>query len=65
MARLLALAVDGRSRMVNSGYAGVKGGLNGATLEFVRISAELGYFCDDNGMLEGQPLNVAASIFAG
>lgn len=64
MSELIAVQTDGRWRMVENSYESIKQGLNGATLDFV-TAGPVGLFVDDNGMLEGLALNVAASMFVG
>jgi len=62
---LLVVEPSGHTRWTPNTYEGIKAGLGGATLAFLRVNTAMGYFLDDNGMLTGQPLNVAASWWAG
>jgi len=65
MTELLACSVTGRLDVVPNTFEGIKHGLDGATLDFVIVSPTAGFFIDDNGMLNGQPLNIPASMYAG
>jgi hypothetical protein len=62
---LLAISTDAVTREVPNSYPGIKDGCEGATIDFVRPHAGCGFYIDDNGMLENQPLNVVASVMAG
>ncbi len=61
---LLAVQPDGTWEFVPNTYEGVKQGMRGATIDFVIAHDDLGFFINDNGMLDGSPLNIAASVFA-
>jgi hypothetical protein len=62
---LLAVDPDGTARLVPNTYEGIKAGLHDATLDFVRPNDQAGFYVDDNGMIEAQPLNVPVSVMAG
>lgn len=62
---LLAVAIDGTARWVPNTYEGVKDGLDGATLDAVRVSEKASFYINDNGIIERQALNIPASMFAG
>jgi hypothetical protein len=62
--QLLACQPDGRCALVPCTYEGIKEGLNGATLDFVR-GRGAGFYVDDNGMIDELPLNVPASLMMG
>jgi hypothetical protein len=62
---LLAVEVDGTTRMVRCAYGGIRDGLNGATLSFLRGTNGAGLYIDDNGMITGQVLNIPASLMFG
>ena len=61
---LFAVRPDAAWRWVPNTYEGIKEGLDGATLDLVQLSAAVGLFVDDNGMIDGLALNVPASMFA-
>jgi hypothetical protein len=59
---LLAVTPDGITQLVEeSAVSDVIGG----PIDFIRVMADVGFYIDDEGMLNGSLLNVAASIFAG
>lgn len=62
---VVAVATNGRVRRVPNTYEGIKDGVDQATIDYVGITERCGLYVDDNGMIEGQPLNVPASMFAG
>jgi hypothetical protein len=65
VSELFAIQPNGTAGPVPNTYEGIKSGLGGAILTFLRAGPELGMYLDDNGMLENQPLNVAASMLVG
>lgn len=64
MKKYLAVQPDGNYEDVPGTYAGIKKGLGGATLDFVKVSPNIGFYVDDEGMLNGSALNVPASMVA-
>lgn len=65
MSGLFVVSAQAVVREVSNSYTGIKDGLGGAVLDFIVVSRTAAFYIDDNGMLEDQPLNVAASFFAG
>jgi hypothetical protein len=66
MGELFRVDVDGDYRYVPNGYDGIKAAIGLDTpFDFIVISPDCGYYIDDEGMLNGSPLNVPASLFAG
>lgn len=65
MSSLIAIEPDGNVLIVPCSYEGIKFGLRGATLCFVRATEECGFYIDDEGMLNGQPLNIPVSVLIG
>jgi len=61
---LLAVSPNGEARLIPNSYEGIKAGLEEACFDFVLASPTAGFFIDDEGMLNGSTLNVAASMFA-
>lgn len=62
---LIAVAIDGDVRVISNSYEGIKLGLDQACMDFVIVSETAAFYIDDEGMLNGSPLNMAASMFAG
>lgn len=61
---LIAVQPDGALREVPCNYDGIKDGLNDATMDFVR-GQTVGVYVDDNGLIEGERLNVPVSLMFG
>ena len=61
----MAIHPDGTTEWVPNTYEGIKHGLAGATLDFMRLNEHVGYYVDDEGLYDGAALNVSASWFAG
>lgn len=64
MSELLACQPNGSITLVPNTYEGIKRGLNDATLSFLS-AGETGMYIDDDGMVNGLPLNVPASLMFG
>jgi hypothetical protein len=63
---LFRVAPDGDYRYIPNSYDGIKDAIGRDTpFDFIIISHDCGYYIDDEGMLNGSPLNVPASLFAG
>lgn len=65
---LLAVRPDGTTTWIENNYEAIKAALDGATLDAISLTMldeEADYFVDDNGMVNGLPLNVCASMLAG
>jgi hypothetical protein len=66
MSDLFCVTPDGSYGAVPSGYDGIKDAIGRHTpFDFIYISDDCAYYIDDEGMLNGSPLNVPASFFAG
>lgn len=63
--QLLAIHWDGEMEWVPCTYEGIKRGLRDAVLDFRRAGEHIGVYINDNGMLDGSPLNMTASILFG
>jgi hypothetical protein len=61
---LYVVDVMGNVDAVPNTYEGIKAALDGATLDF-RSFGEVGFYCDDEGMLTQLALNVPASFMFG
>ena len=62
--QLLVIQVDGTTRMVPCRYEGIRDGVGDTAFDFVR-GVTVGAYIDDEGMLNGSPLNVPLSITFG
>jgi hypothetical protein len=59
---LLVVRPDGSFDDVPNSYEGIKEGLDQAAFDFVRLSAHVGAYIDDEGMLKSFELNVPVSM---
>jgi hypothetical protein len=62
---LLVVRPDGTTDWLFNQYESIKAALDGATIDFVPFSKELGCFLNDNGIAERLPMNVPVSLIAG
>lgn len=62
--QLWACAPDGTMRQVPCTYEGIRDGIDGATMDFVATS-RIGFYVDDEGMLNEAALNIPASMLVG
>ena len=62
---LYAIDTDGSVIPVANSYEGIKAGCGGATIDFLQANQHVGFYIDDEGMLNGQRLNVVVSLMAG
>jgi len=65
MNELLAIHPDGRFALVPNNYEGIKEGTSHAVIDFTVANDAIGFYVDDEGMLNGSVLNVPASMYAG
>ena len=65
MSELLAIHPDGRYALVPNNYKGIKQGIGEAIMDFTVVNDAIGFYVDDEGMLNGSVLNVPASMYAG
>lgn len=61
---LLAVTPDGITQLIDNKYESISDAIGGP-IDFIRAMADVGFYIDDEGMLNGSSLNVPASIFAG
>lgn len=62
--QLLLIRVDGTTEPVTNDYEGIKEAVE-HWIDFVQITIDVGFYIQDEGMLNNQPLNVPVSLLSG
>ena len=65
MNELLVMRPDGTTDLIPNDFDAIKAGLDGSWMEFMKVTDEVGMFIDEEGKLNGDLLNVPASILTG